>query len=340
MRFADRLAAAWYAPRLNARTLPFAPLAFVFAVAVALRRWWYQSGWLGAQRVGVPVIVVGNITVGGSGKTPLVTALARELAARGWRPGIVSRGYGGSDRAAAPRVVPADGDPSEFGDEPVLLARRGLRVVVARDRVAAARALLARYPDCNVVIADDGLQHYRLARDFEIAVVDALRRFGNGWPLPAGPLREPPSRLASVDAVVVTQVDAGALDGLVPGALAMTLTARLPTRVTDATVTTPLASFAGQRVHAVAGIGDPSRFFAQLRALAVDPIEHPFPDHHRFSAADLAFAEGEPVLMTEKDAVKCTAFADGRCWYLPIEARLDPALIPRIEERLRGPQAA
>jgi tetraacyldisaccharide 4'-kinase len=340
MRFAERLAAAWYAPRLDVRTLPFAPLAFVFAAGVALRRWCYRSSWLAARRVGVPVIVVGNITVGGSGKTPLVAALARELEARGWRPGIVSRGYGGSDLAAAPRVVPVDGDPAAFGDEPVLLARRGLRVVVARDRVAAARALLARFPDCNVIVADDGLQHYRLARDFEIAVVDAVRRFGNGWPLPAGPLREPPSRLASVDAVVVTQVDAGAFDGLGHGALAMTLVAGLPTRVAGAKETTPLTTFAGQRLHAVAGIGDPSRFFAQLRALSVDAIEHPFPDHHRFSAADLAFPAAEPILMTEKDAVKCVAFADRRCWYLPIEARLDPALIPRIEEKLRGSQAA
>lgn len=340
MRFADRLVAAWYAPRLNVWTLPFVPLALLFAAAVALRRWCYRRGFLAAQRVGVPVIVVGNINVGGSGKTPLVAALARELAARGWRPGVVSRGHGGADAVAAPRTVAADGDPAAFGDEPVLLARRGLDVVVARDRVAAARALLAAHPDCNVVIADDGLQHYRLARDVEIVAVDARRRFGNGWPLPAGPLREPVSRLATVDAVVVTRVDGSETSALALNALAMTLTASVAARVNDATVTVPVAEFAGRRVHAVAGIGDPNRFFAQLRSLAIDPVPHPFPDHHRFSASDLAFAGADPILMTEKDAVKCAAFADGRCWYVPVEARLDPALVPRIEEKLRGSQAA
>ena len=335
MRFADRLVAAWHARGLTALTLPLTPAAVLFGAASALRRRCYRAGCLDVAHLPVPVIVVGNIAIGGTGKTPLVAALARELAARGWRPGVVSRGYGRDPGAGdAPVLVSPDADASTVGDEPLLLARRGIPVAVGRDRVAAARALLDAEPQCDVVIADDGLQHYRLGRSVEIAVVDAARGFGNGWLLPAGPLREPRSRLAAVTAVVWNGA-APAGDGF-----AMTLVPLAWRRVDGEPGELPAGAFSGRRAHAVAGIGNPARFFAELRRQGVDTVPHPFPDHHRFARTDIAFDDDLPVLMTEKDAVKCRSFADGRCWYLPVEARVDPSLVSRIEEKLRGPQAA
>jgi len=343
MTFAARLVAAWYAPRLTPLTLPLVPLAVLFAGAAALRRTLYRVRLLRSQRLPVPVIVVGNITVGGSGKTPLVAALAGELAARGWRPGIVSRGYGrhqGRGAGDAPLLVGRESDPALAGDEPVLLARAGFPVAVASDRVAAASALLAAHPACNVIVADDGLQHLRLARDVEIAVIDAARGFGNGWRLPAGPLREPPARLASVDAVVALCRDDGQAPVAWPGALVMTLAGEIFHRVNAPDVTAGADAFHGAGVHALAGIGDPRRFFAQLRALGIAATEHPLPDHHRFGAADLALPGATAIVMTEKDAVKCGGLADDRCWYLPVRARMDPALVTRVEEKIRGRQAA
>ena len=336
----ERLVVDWYAPRLTPLTAALTPLAGLFALATAVRRSLYRARVLTAERVGVPVIVVGNITVGGSGKTPLVAALAHALAARGRKPGIVSRGYGGSASRGAPLLVRPDTDPLLAGDEPVLLARTGFPVAVARDRVAAARALLDAHPDRDVIIADDGLQHYALARDFEIAVIDAARGFGNGWRLPAGPLRESPSRLDAVDAVVVLAGDVRAARAARAGAVAMTLAGSLFHRVDVPDVVAEAASLKGDRVHAVAGIGDPQRFFARLAALGIDAVAHAFADHHRFVAADIALPDARAILMTEKDAVKCRAFADERCWYLPVRADVDPALVARIEETIRGPQAA
>ena len=340
---ADRLVAAWYSERLTPLTLPLTPLAAVFAAAAAVRRALYRHRILRVERLPVPVVVVGNITVGGSGKTPLVAALASELAARGWRPGIVSRGYGRDARGAAadvPRLVGADADAAQAGDEPVLLARSGHPVAVARDRAAAGRALLAAHPDCDVILADDGLQHYRLARDVEIAVIDAARGLGNGWRLPAGPLREAASRLATVDAVVELVADADATRAAWPGAWRMTLAGTTFHRVDAPMLTASAAAFGGSGVHAVAGIGNPVRFFAQLAALGIRAVRHPFADHHRFVASDLALAGASAILMTEKDAVKCRAFAHERCWYLPVNAQIDPALVTRIEEKIRGSQAA
>jgi tetraacyldisaccharide 4'-kinase len=221
----------------------------------------------------------------------------------------------------------------------LLLARRGIPVAVARDRLAAGRLLLAAHPECDLIIADDGLQHYRLARDVEIAVIDEARRFGNGWLLPAGPLREPVARLDVVAAVVVNGAAPSAAAAVFPGALGMTLVPGELHRVDGRRPTVPPPA-AGDRIHAVAGIGDPLRFFRQLRALGLDARYHAFPDHHGYLPPDLAFGDELPIVMTEKDAVKCVAFASERCWYLPVEARLDPSLVPRIEERLRGSQAA
>jgi len=316
------------------------PLSLPFRAAVALRRLLYQRGILRAVRLSAPVVVIGNITVGGSGKTPLVAALARALAQRGHRPGIVSRGYARMSGDRVPIQVAVDDDPDRVGDEPLLLARAGFPVVVARDRVAAGRALLARHPECDVILADDGLQHYRLARDVEIAVVDTTRVPGRPWLLPAGPLREPPSRLAEVDAVVALVPTGGVGPASLPGAFAMTLAGAILVRVGDRDVTAPAAQFAGDGVHALAGIGHPARFFAQLGELGIAATPHPFPDHHRYVADDIAIAGARAILMTEKDAVKCEAFADARCWYLPVEARVDDALVTLIEGRLHGRQAA
>ncbi len=289
----------------------------------------------------VPVVIVGNITVGGSGKTPLVAALAQALGQRGFHPGIVSRGYGRDHDNGDPLPVDPDADPRRAGDEPLLLARAGYPVVVARDRVAAGRALLAWHPACDVILADDGLQHFRLRRDVEIVVVDAARALGNGWLLPAGPLREPASRLRAVDAVVVLAAE-GAHAPLPElfGAFTMTLVGDRFVRVDDPLTTLPASALAREGVHALAGIGHPARFFAQLAAMGIAATPHPFPDHHRFVAGDLALPDAQAILMTEKDALKCETFADERCWYLPVRARIDEALVNLIEGKLRGSQAA
>jgi tetraacyldisaccharide 4'-kinase len=304
-------------------------------VLVFLRRAGYRSRLLKSARAGIPVIVIGNLTVGGSGKTPLAIHVAELLKARRWSPAIVSRGYGG--RAASPRAVSLASDPAEVGDEPVLMARRaGCPVWIGADRAAAVAALRRAHPDCDVVILDDGLQHYALRRDVEIAVVDA-RGFGNGFMLPAGPLREPRTRLRSVDAVVAHGTDR--VEGY-----AMRLEGEEAHRATDARERRPLGSFAGQRVHAVAGIGDPERFFLHLARHGVQAVPHPFPDHHPFRARDLEFGDEAPVLMTEKDAVKCKRFAKPAHWILPVRAATDPAfdawLLRRLGELGHRPKAA
>lgn len=325
---ADGLQAYWYGPR-RPPWWTF-PLAALYGGATAARRWMYRHRWLGSTRLQVPVIVVGNLVVGGAGKTPLTIALARALHECGWKPGVVSRGYGGSARA--PTLLDARPDPAVVGDEPALIRlRTGLPVAVGADRVAAARLLLAR--DVNVIVADDGLQHYALARDLEICVIDGVRRFGNGHLLPAGPLREPVARLDTVDFRVCNGGESQANEipmRLVPGtAVALGEPAR----------TRPLVSFAGQRVHALAGIGHPPRFFAALRGLGLDVVEHPLPDHHRYAASNLAFGDTLPVLMTEKDAVKCQGFAIANAWSVPVSAELPSAFFAAIDERLNTHKA-
>jgi tetraacyldisaccharide 4'-kinase len=339
MTLSNLLVAAWYTPRLTPLTAALTPLSAVFRGAVELRRALYRCGVLRVQHLPVPIVIVGNITVGGSGKTPLTAALARVLQERGWRPGIVSGGYGGE--AAGPRAVVASSTPDQVGDEPVLLARTGLPVWVGRDRPAAARALIAAHRECNVIIADDGLQHYAMARTVEIAVVDASRGLGNGCMLPAGPLREPALRLDEVDAVVRLGAAAGAsADRISPRESTMSLVGDSFVRVNEPARIAAAASFRGGRVHALAGIGNPERFFEHLRSLGIDARCHAFPDHHRFTAADLALPEASAILMTEKDAVKCVAFANDRCWALPVQAAIDASLVTLIEEKLRGFQTA
>ncbi len=312
------------------------PLALIFGALAALRRLLYRRAALESIQLPVPVIVVGNIAVGGSGKTPTVQWLVEMLRAAGWSPGIVSRGYGGTVEGVG--LVNMDSDPAQFGDEPVLLARLArCPVAVGRDRPAAARALLAAHPRCDLIVADDGLQHYRLARTVEIAVVDEAT-LGNRWLLPAGPLREAPSRLASVDLVIAHGKLSAATRAAV-GAVPiedMTLAGDAFHVLGNPAVSRPAAFFRGQRVHALAGIGRPERFFAQLRAMGLDVVEHPFPDHHRYTAADLDFAPGEAKLMTSKDAVKCAPFMPDNAWEFPVQATIGSGAAERILEKLNN----
>lgn len=308
------------------------PASLVFGLLVGARRALYRLGLLKSAHPGIPVIVVGNVTVGGSGKTPLVLWIAEFLKKRGWSPAIVSRGYGG--KASAPRAATVADEPEQVGDEPIVLSRRsGCPVWVGSDRLAVIEALRAQHPEVDVLVLDDGLQHYRLRRDLEIAVVDS-RGFGNGFLLPAGPLREPPRRLRSVDAVV-------SHGSSIPG-FDMQLDGETVHRMTDARERRTLRSFGDQKVHAAAGIGNPNRFFLHLARLGVRVVPHPFPDHHRLTPADLDFGDELPVLMTEKDAVKLRRCARAHWWVLPVTAQLDPAfgdwLLGKLHER--RPKAA
>ena len=287
------------------------PLSLAYGAAAGSRRYLYARHLRKSTRMSSPVIVVGNLSVGGTGKTPLVCWLTARLAERGYKPGVVTRGYGGSSGRA--RLIDSSDDPRLVGDEAVLLARRtGAPVAVGRDRPAASQLLIDA--GCNVIVSDDGLQHYALRRDCQIVVIDGDRRFGNGWLLPAGPLRETPARLAAADAVVVNGGRA-----LLEGALSMRLEANSASSVIGGAVKA-LDSFAGTSVHAVAGIGNPERFFNMLRAHGIEVTGHPLPDHARLQAADICFADERPVLMTEKDAVKCAKLAGPHHWYVPVTA--------------------
>jgi tetraacyldisaccharide 4'-kinase len=288
---------------------------------MALRSVLYRLGLRHRIRINVPVVVVGNLTVGGTGKTPLVAWLSLKLTATGLRVAIVSRGYGG--RARGVTRVTVHSRPSEVGDEPLLLARRAQATVfVGRDRVAAAKVAVADGAD--IVLCDDGLQHLALMRDCEIAVIDGQRGFGNGCLLPRGPLRELPRRLrrdGTVDHYRVHTAPGFTLPKFVAGThFVMNMRPGDARPVSGGASLRSLASFRGGGVHAVAAIGNPQRFFDMLRAAGLTLYEHPMPDHHAFKSGDLNFGDNLPVLMTEKDAVKCVPFADERCWYVPVTA--------------------
>ena len=309
------------------------PASVVFGFAVAVRRLLYWLRILKSAHPGIPVIIVGNLTAGGSGKTPLVLWIAQFLKSKGWSPGIVSRGYGGS--IEFPRAATVAAEAEDVGDEPIVLSRRsGCPVWVGPDRLKVIEALRAQHPDVNVLVLDDGLQHYRLRRDVEIAVVDS-RGFGNGFLFPAGPLREPPRRLKSVDAVVS--------HGAGVKGFAMQLEGEVAHRMTDARERQPLQAWRGQKLHAVAGIGNPSRFFVHVGRLGPKVVPHPFPDHHRFIPEELEFGDQAPVLMTEKDAVKLRRYARAEWWVLPVSAKLDPAfgdwLLGKLDEWRRSKAA-
>ncbi|WP_058835004.1 tetraacyldisaccharide 4'-kinase [Luteimonas abyssi] len=319
----DGAASPWWA-RLLAR---------VYGAAIALRRGLYRRGLRRRIAVDVPVIVIGNLIAGGSGKTPLTIALVERLREAGFTPGVASRGYG-REQGDGAQWVDAGTPVARAGDEPLLIARRtGVRVRVDRDRAAAARALAAA--GCDVVVCDDGLQHYRLRRDLEIEVIDGRRGYGNGRLIPAGPLREPETRAAEVDfRVLNTGADAPDDAGFGQWPMRLSTQRALPLVGVRAI---GLSAFSGRRVHAVAGIGDPERFFASLRAHGIAVVPHAFPDHHRFVTEDLQFGSDLPVLMTEKDAVKCAAFATERHFSVPADAQLPEAFWVALLDRLRHP---
>ena len=318
----------WYRPSLHWLTVLLLPFSWLFGCCAALRRGLYRYGFLKVQRALVPVIVVGNITVGGTGKTPFVIWLAKFLRQQNYKPGIVSRGVGGL-KHNKPHLVTLDNKAAQVGDEALLLAKHGdCPVVICTNRPAAV-AYLLKHTDCNVVINDDGLQHYRLARDIEIALVDGERRFGNQQLLPAGPLREPVTRLNRVDFVVVN-------GGNEQDNFRIAFTANNLVSLTNPEDKKSLQTFSQQTVHAVAGIGHPERFFNSLKLAGLNVIPHVFPDHYHFNANDIIFADNLPVIMTEKDAVKCRDFVNEKCWYLAINAEIDANLQQAILAKLKN----
>ena len=326
MGWAERLVNAWY--QGHPALLLLRPLEWLYRAVVQRKRQRFLAGQSPCYRAPVPVIVVGNITVGGTGKTPLILYLIDHCRARGLRVGVVSRGYG-AQPPSVPWRVTAEQSAREAGDEPLLLVQRsGVALMIDPDRARAVQALLSAEP-LDLILCDDGLQHYRLARDLELVLIDAVRGLGNGRCLPAGPLREPQARLQSVDAVLFNGASADSAEGfgftLQPTALVNVASGERQ----------PLDLFApGQAVHAVAGIGNPQRFFRTLEALNWRPIAHAFADHATYSAASLEFSPSLPLLMTEKDAVKCRAFAQPDWWYLAVDARPSPAFSAWLDGQL------
>jgi tetraacyldisaccharide 4'-kinase len=312
------------------------PLTAIYTAFIGLRRQLYEYRVLPSYSAGCPVLVVGNLTVGGTGKTPLVTWLARELTQRGYTVGVLSRGYGRESRGF--RWVEPHSNWREVGDEPLLLQHStACLTAVCEDRVAGALRLVQR--GVNLIVADDGLQHLRLRRNCEVVMIDGARGLGNGSMLPAGPLREPAARLHSVAAVISNGPLQHVLPGPVPSMMSLQLGEALPLQPRAADTPRVLTTFRETAVHAVAGIGNPQRFFDSLRAAGLKIIEHTFADHHPYCASDLQFADDNPVLMTEKDAVKCREFADERMWYVPVSVRFADAaaqeLLQRVLNQLR-----
>jgi tetraacyldisaccharide 4'-kinase len=316
------------------------PLSGLYWLVIVIRKYLYDRGILASNRAAAPVVVVGNITAGGTGKTPTVIWLVDELQKRGFTPGIVSRGYGGSHSGSSMRVE-ADSKAAIVGDEPVLLARRSrCPVVIDPERARAAAMLVADGVD--VVISDDGLQHYRLQRDYEICVVDGARGLGNRRLLPAGPLRERAARLDDVEQVLVNGRLEGSeyvLTAAEQNAVSFELVATEARRL-NASLSRRLDAFAGSTVHAVAAIGNPQRFFDLLRGHGIQVIEHRFADHASLHASDLEFGDSFDVFMTEKDAVKLGTAMHDRFWYVPVDLSIDEndaaPILEQIESRIRG----
>lgn len=326
MAISDRLLAGWYAG--HPALLLMRPLECLYRRVVAAKRERFLAGQGDIYRAPVPVVVVGNITVGGTGKTPMILWLIEHCQRRGLRVGVVSRGYGAQPPSLPWRVRPEQ-TARQAGDEPLLIVQRtGVPLVIDPDRSRAVKALLAD-DALDIVLSDDGMQHYRLARDLELVLIDAARGLGNGRCLPAGPLREPVERLGSVDAVLFNGLSADRDDGfgftLQPAALVNLATGERR----------DLEHFpAGQAVHAVAGIGNPQRFFDTLQALHWQPVPHPFADHADYSGRALDFSPALPLVMTEKDAVKCAAFAAPDWWYLAVNAVPSPAFVTWLDTQL------
>lgn len=318
------------------------PVSLLFRLLASLRARLYRAGLFKAERVPVPVIVVGNIFIGGTGKTPLTIWLVQALRARGFTPGVISRGYGSSGDFV--REVNAASTVQEAGDEPLLIARRGeCPVMVGRARAAAARAMLAAHPEVDVLVADDGLQHYGLARDVEIVLFDA-RGVGNGWLLPAGPLRELPSRRRDFTVVNAPAVSSRLARAVGGAPFRMHLAGHYAERLAHPDERVTLAELKGRRIVAAAGIGNPGRFFAMLDAAGLAFSALPLPDHHDFLDAPFDGLDADAILITEKDAVKCRQIEnlknDPRLWVVPVTAQIDAALAEQIVEKCRGRSTA
>uniref|UniRef100_UPI00333FD0F1 tetraacyldisaccharide 4'-kinase n=1 Tax=Duganella hordei TaxID=2865934 RepID=UPI00333FD0F1 len=326
------------------------PVSLVFGALSGLRAAMFRAGWLKSSRLPVPVVVVGNIYIGGTGKTPLTIWLVQALQAAGMKPGVISRGHGSSADGA--REVGAASTPAQVGDEPLLIKQRtGCPVMVGRDRAATGRALLAAHPEVDILLTDDGLQHYALQRDIEIILFDG-RGAGNGWLLPAGPLREPVSRRRDFTVINTPRLDAGLAAAVgahrgAPAPIQMVLAGDHAEQLRDRGVRRTLAelaglasSGAGLRIAAAAGIGNPARFFGMLKAAGLRITELPLPDHHDFQDRPFAALDADLILMTEKDAVKCAQIEelrdDPRLWVVPVTARIDSALADQIVEKCRG----
>jgi tetraacyldisaccharide 4'-kinase len=336
----------------NGTALLLYPFSLLFRLLAALRRQGYNLGLFSQFTAHVPVVVVGNLTVGGAGKTPLVMSLVEQLQRRGWRPGIVSRGYGGEASQSA-LLVTANTTAEQAGDEALMMSKRtGVPVAVCARR-AAAVSLLTSQHDCNVIVCDDGLQHYALARQFELCVIDSQAGVGNGWCLPAGPLREPVSRLKKVDAVVYSgglpeRLSTGSGVFAAPDSTsifkklsryrgapmqgAYQLRVEAVVNLSNPDRIGSLADFSADNVHAVAAIGRPDKFFQQLRSAGLDITEHAFADHHQFQPQDLEFGDDNAVLMTEKDSVKCAAWARPNHWYVKVVAELDSGIVDAVHD--------
>lgn len=319
----------WY--KYKVLSLLLLPMEIIYLIVITIRRYCYKCGWCVSIRLPVPVIIVGNINVGGSGKTPLTLWIAQFLIAQGWRVGIISRGYGGKIKNI-PRLVMSSDDPQEVGDEPIILARHSKApMAICKNRVKAADLLITQY-QCNCLIADDGLQHYRLMRDLEIAVIDYAQGFGNGHCLPVGPLREPITRLITIPLRVANGTPHN-------DEYQMSLIPHHAILISDDKITRPLSDFHYEKIHAVAGIGNPERFFNMLTTAGLNIIAHPFPDHHLYQPQELEFGDNLPILMTEKDAVKCVNFSGVKSWYVPITTHMNPQFGDQILRLIGAPHS-
>ncbi len=319
------LESMWYSRHPGAIAL--VPLAWVYRLAGVLHKVAYTSGLLSSYEADVPVVVVGNISIGGTGKTPLVIWLVEYFRSLGYTPGVIARGYRGRAKNWPQQVRP-DSDPAVVGDEAVVIARRACCPIAVGPRRGDNVDALRRYAACDIVISDDGLQHYALDRNYEIAVIDGVRRFGNGRCLPAGPLRDPVQRLRSVDLIVTNGIAAR-------GEFAMKYIAT-HVRELGGDYEIEIEKFAPKEVHAVAGIGHPERFFSMLRAKGFRVKQHPFRDHARFRKSDLEFGDDLPTIMTEKDAVKCEHLGLRKCWYVPVSAELPEVFRRRLSTAFSG----
>jgi len=322
----NTLVEQWYASKQWGKILW--PLSKLFAYVVRLRKYCYEKNIFAKYKAEVPVVIVGNLTVGGTGKTPLVIYLARLLTAHGYRPGIVSRGYKGQVNSVI--LVSPHSNPKVVSDEAVLLANRSKCPVMVSKKRAVGVKQLVQHHKVNIILCDDGLQHYGLERDIEIAVIDGVRRFGNGQSLPMGPLREPESRLDDVDLIVVNGNPKSEAEQ------AMSLVCNHVYSLKDPAKVLSIGSFKGTQVHAIAGIGYPDKFFQHLRNEGLDVIPHPFPDHYEYSPIDVVFPDNKPILMTEKDAVKCKHFVSSKHWAVAVSAilpkKFDDRLLQLIDE--------